>query len=634
MRLKKVQIKNFRSIADAEILTIPSCQVLVGLNECGKSNILRALRLLSPDQAFSADDKRDPLPDEGLVEESYVRFVFEFSDDEILQFHNRAQEQLLCAEGRLPFVRLKGRDLTIKEFCSILNEGLYVVDLIKNKRMPSRWALPQSLSVHPGWKSVSKRCPKDYTVQPPSQEGVLLAKFRAVYGEEHTEIPPDYLEELTAQDLAAIYWPAMDETITKALPTCVSWEYSEKNLLPGKIDLNAFVSDPNTCIPLKMMFNLADVEDISAEVANAKARPNGLRNLLNRVADRATKHIQGIWKEYREISIFLAENGPHVEAGVQDKSNIYNFARRSDGFKRFITFLLLISARERTKQLSGALILIDEPDICLHPSGAKYLRDELLKIAASNTVFYSTHSIFMIDRETPSRHLIISKKNEITSVARADTSNILDEEVIYNALGYSVFEGLQLKNIVFEGWRDKNLFRVALRARDKGRRAVAKLFDGIGTCHAEGVKDIPRIASLLDLANRRFVIISDDDQVAIQRQTSYRGEGTWLRYSEVQGNGHKTSEDFIAIPTLRVALGRAISSIENCRELALPAFTSSSPRLETIKIWLRSNGVPKEDQDKILSEFKECVFSTLEPKAIEDSYFQFLEGLHRLLESK
>lgn len=49
MRLKSVEIRNFRSINDITVDFDPTCRVLVGINESGKSNILNALALLSDD---------------------------------------------------------------------------------------------------------------------------------------------------------------------------------------------------------------------------------------------------------------------------------------------------------------------------------------------------------------------------------------------------------------------------------------------------------------------------------------------------------------------------------------------------------------------------------------------------------
>jgi len=83
MKLSYVTIKNFRSIADAKITMEPSCRILVGVNEAGKSNVLRALSLLSKEIAPTPADIREPGRDEPIDQEAYVRFVFTLDDAEI-----------------------------------------------------------------------------------------------------------------------------------------------------------------------------------------------------------------------------------------------------------------------------------------------------------------------------------------------------------------------------------------------------------------------------------------------------------------------------------------------------------------------------------------------------------------------
>ncbi len=46
MKLKYADIKNFRSIEDMKVEFQPHCRVLVGVNEAGKTSILRALSFL------------------------------------------------------------------------------------------------------------------------------------------------------------------------------------------------------------------------------------------------------------------------------------------------------------------------------------------------------------------------------------------------------------------------------------------------------------------------------------------------------------------------------------------------------------------------------------------------------------
>ena len=160
------------------------------------------------------------------------------------------------------------------------------------------------------------------------------------------------------------------------------------------------------------------------------------------------------------MEFVLAIDGDNIRCSISE-SNEYAFQQRSDGFKRFVAFLLTISAQSASGALENCLILIDEPDTGLHPSSARYLRDELLKISERNTVVFSTHSIFMIDHHQINRHLIVKKENEITTIEEASEGNTVKEEVIFNAINYSVFEHLKEFNIIVEGWRDKKLFEIA-----------------------------------------------------------------------------------------------------------------------------------------------------------------------------
>ena len=149
----------------------------------------------------------------------------------------------------------------------------------------------------------------------------------------------------------------------------------------------------------------------------------------------------------------------------------------------------------------------------------------------------------MIDKEDVGRHIIVKKDREQTILTPVDDSNIVDEEVIFNALNYSVFENLKKNNIVFEGWRDKKLFQVAsFRSKDKKLKNLQE----IGLCHAKGVKDIGRVTAILELANRKCIIISDGDEVAKEAQRKYDGYGDWFRYDQlINDEKFSTAEDFL-----------------------------------------------------------------------------------------
>ncbi|MCK9418146.1 MAG: ATP-binding protein [Nitrospirae bacterium] len=634
MELHRVQITNFRSIKDLTIYFSPRCRVLVGINESGKTNILRALSMLNEDQVPTDDDKRDPLPDEPPVTESYIRFIFKLDKLERQKVFEKIKDNFIAKNIKKPMLTYKAQEMTLQKFCDELTEGVYRVNILspKNKKEAVYRKLSTGYKVHDTWKKPSAACPPTYTLALPDSNNAISISKHIIDVEDCPDIPANYLTDVTPEDINEMVGSQIVNIVNDGLLDCIYWVYSEKNLLPGKIELSGFISNPTSCLPLKHMFELAGISDIAKAITEEQKRPNGLRNLLKRVADRTTKHIRNVWKEYKDIKIILSENGPHIDAAIEDKFNVYNFARRSDGFKRFVTFLLMISAKERTKQLRDTLLLIDEPDIGLHPSGARYLRDELIKISETNHVVYSTHSIFMVDRENTERHLIVKKENEETSAENVSQSNIKDEEVIYNALGHSIFEDLAKKNIVFEGWRDKQLFRIAIKTPPSKYKSLKDDFSGIGTCHAVGIKDIPRVSTILELADRECMIVSDDDNIAKQYQKEYDGHGRWCRYSEILENTKAlTGEDFIKPEVFEPIFKKLMQKYPLLSELSEGQLHDSGGKLYVIDEWLKKGGIGQQEKKAVLNEIKGEIFNNLKASHVEEEYFEFLKKLAKLL---
>ena len=59
MKLTRIEIKNFRSIKDAKISFDHNCLILLGKNEAGKSNVLKAVAAVFGKYMLSNKDKRN-----------------------------------------------------------------------------------------------------------------------------------------------------------------------------------------------------------------------------------------------------------------------------------------------------------------------------------------------------------------------------------------------------------------------------------------------------------------------------------------------------------------------------------------------------------------------------------------------
>lgn len=106
---------------------------------------------------------------------------------------------------------------------------------------------------------------------------------------------------------------------------------------------------------------------------------------------------------------------------------------KGQGMQRAVALALLqvyaetIAYDKERNATKPFFIFIDEPEICLHPTGQKKLLDALLEISKNRQVFISTHSpYFLISPYLKKSGLFIFKnKNHTNTVEKIDNSNYL-----------------------------------------------------------------------------------------------------------------------------------------------------------------------------------------------------------------
>ena len=562
MKLKSIEIVNFRSISNVTISPEPSCQGFVGINESGKSNILKAISTLAEERELSKDDTRIEGSDEERDQKAFIEYLFELSASEMQIIVDGLLEKIYC-EKTLPEISFSnGKKITIPDFFLRKNTGIYKCNIITGKKYAQYYSLNKNeMIVLPRLK---KKLPTSNINSIVSNSGnaVSLENYDFI---EADAINPDndsLFQKCNTEDLNKLFGKIICKYVEENLPLVIYWKYDSKYLLPNSIAFEEFKNNPDSCLPLKSMFNLAGYDDINDLLTKTlEQRSNRLTNILNNVSKKSSEYLHKVWRDYKNVSFELRKNGANIDIHIHDAENFYACEQRSDGFKRFITFLLALSARVNNGEISNAIIVVDEPDLGIHILGQKNLVQELIKISKNNLVFYSTHSIFMIDRLEPSRHFIVSKKKEITTIDQVAESNYTDDEVIFNALGYSIFEALRPKNILFEGWSDKKVYDLAIKTA-KGKRIGA--FDNVGRVHSTGVKNIVNIAKNLELANREYFVISDSDEPAKNKRKEYAEKeqciGKWYLYEEFKPGIH-TLEDFISHSAFKKNYWRCLPQI-------------------------------------------------------------------------
>jgi AAA15 family ATPase/GTPase len=580
MELSNLSIKNFRSIKDEEIIFDHNCLILLGKNEAGKSNVLKAIAAVFGEYIVKDRDKRKRIDTE-KIEEYYVRATLKLKKNEVLNLVNKLQKKFTNS-NKIIFKSKR----TLFEFAEFYFSEILIQINISNEQKPffSRWGLENT----------------DFELEQPlfliGNDIVLVSTNNTLFDIENEIF-------LLAQELY------------KSNPIkCHYWQYNDNFLLPNKVSITKFLSDPSSVKGLENIFTLCKRENIKQEFEDTLSQDGDYSNLLDQVSKSVSSTFQKIWKDFKDTAIQLSSDGGEIVIKVVNKTK-YSFEDRSDGFKKFISILLMLSTQSRSNKIHEMdLILIDEPDQSLYPTSARYLRDELFNISKNSKVVYSTHSQYMIDSSCIDRHLIVEKKEDITTIKKEDrNASFSNDELLRQAIGSSIFECLQPINIIFEGWLDKELF---IKYCDFVK--CKKDFDNHGIVYLGGISGVDSLVQLLILAKKKFLIISDSDSPSNNKRDIFKKTypeyiDSWLSYADVT-NTISTMEDYFSIEHLKNVLN----------EYKHFEYNINLNAIENISI------ATKKDKELIQS-IKNKLIQKIKKENIENDYYDFLNKMKEKL---
>lgn len=511
MELKSIQIKNFRSIKDVMIEFDHNCLILLGKNEAGKSNVLKAIAAVFDKHKVSDKDRRKKIDNEKIKNDDYyVRAIISLNNKDIDEIEQRFIKKFTGIEN----ISFKN-NIELNDCIKLVFNELIIKINISNepKASLSFWhynekdvELNQNLFLSDNIISINE-----------GSEFNLIMQIFSVIKELYFENPIK----------------------------CHYWQYNDSYLLPSSVEIQDFIDTPSEFKALENIFQLCGRENIEEEFSNALSEDGDYVNLLEQVSKKVTNTFQKIWNDFKGTSIQLIPDGNQILIKIANKAK-YNCEDRSDGFKKFISILLMLSTQSRSKKIKeNDLILIDEPDQSLYPTSAQYLRDELLTIAKKSKVIYATHSQYMIDVNNLDSHLIVEKNDDVTTLNKANNkAPFATDELLRRAIGSSIFECIKPINIIFEGYLDKLFFSKFCSFNNK-----EKQFDTYGHIYLAGISGVDTIVSILDSANKKFIIVADSDETSISKSKEFiknhpNYSNNWLAYGDIEPSIN-TLEDFI-----------------------------------------------------------------------------------------
>lgn len=618
MIIENIDIKNYRSIKKISIKTEAiadkNCFILLGINEAGKSNILKAINLVSKDEKIIYNN--DCLKSAQDAQENIsISFDLKIRDS---QFYIDGINKVNIPENLLRIIKITKISRVVSFDFNNLREDSYIIEVDDNSVF-SDYIIDNQGNV--------KLITDIYT----GEEKINNENISTLIPTGKFVVDKSNLEQVLSKNF---------NTFEEKFPKVNFWAPNDDKYLINKpINLNQFAVDQTTSIPLRNIFKIADREDVAHAINRASQSTENRLSLQQHLSESITEHIHSVWPHKVSIRLQI-EQDLSCSVFVEDEDDPtpkYSMSQRSDGFRQLVSILLSLSVENKKSIVKNQIILLDEPEVHLHPSGVKYLREELLNISKNNLMFVSSHSIYMVDRKSLNRHFKIERENvgkksgSVTKLTQVDPENPYQEEVLYEALGTSVYEHIKPFMLVFEGRIDKDLFDAFT---NKFKMDIRPL--DFGSISSESADKMPTYAKFFDgkLVKGTFILDADQKGKSIKANIIKDNQNLIGNVFELSdfvslGKNYYTIEDLLPDQVI-------IESLNELYKTTL-SFDDTKPVLEDIKNKLKELHFvgPSDNLEGLKSLIAEKVLSDLSKKVntrdiIKTKYPNFVEFIEKV----
>jgi len=377
MKIKKISIQGYRSIKKPLELNLEQVNAIIGANNSGKSNILSAIyRVLGRDWVtVNTFDEND------VHNENYdTDIIIDFEFDEPLKY---------------------------EQFKS------FFVDIPKVRYVYTRYKKGESK----GQRRLEKKCLKL------DDSDIFSYKSKPKPGEKPEWIPLTTIPQ-DIQDAFPVIFIGCDRNLKNQLPN------SRYSILGTIIkDINSDFENPDNLIEIESGsgIKISRIECFKHAIDEAirALKTDDFIALEESIKENALKQLGfNPETEADKLDLFFnpltsLEFYKSLEIYIKEHNFQVNAKELGVGFQNAIVLAILRAFEERKKQ--GALFLIEEPEMFLHPQMQRSLYKTIRQIGETNQVIYTTHSPHFIT---------IPEFNEIVLVTKNETGTHIKKSTL------------------------------------------------------------------------------------------------------------------------------------------------------------------------------------------------------------
>lgn len=519
MRLTKMSAKNYRSLRDTGNVTFEPLQALVGENNAGKSNLLRALQcfLTSGSGGMQVSDFGEP-KEPAIIECEFGGLSQE--ERKRLRPYLLGDRVILRKELRIVQDEARGRETVKAEY-----HGYMAEPKDANLSITKLEAAAQGSRVK--WKEAA--------------EAAGILEF--VQDDEGKVTKPSYkkgLDRYLAEHDVEYDEPVVGETQALGIPQNLLSALPEVFLLPGITDYSDEIDRrSSSTVFRRLMGDLADrIMQSDPRYRELEEALSKVRSLLNSEnAGQETPRLDALSKvedSLRDVVRKLMPSVDSIRLGVEidtsrdifskgvsikiDDGVLTDVLDKGHGMQRSLVFallqMLIASTRSKDGPVTRPIVLaIEEPELYIHPHSQRLIFHVLKEFAGvrvdgpaqgSDQVIYTTHSPAFVEVWNYERIGVVRKPDTDTgTIVKQAPAGVLDQPedrktfMMLTKFGLKHNEAFFARYaIIVEGPEDE----IGIIATARKLNRIVDLPDelGISIVVANGKGDIPKFQKVLN----------------------------------------------------------------------------------------------------------------------------------------
>ena len=396
MQIKFLNIKNFKSIRELEIRDVENCLILVGKNNTGKTVVLDAIRAVTGNYKVRETDFNE------RRQNIEITMTLQITEEDLRLFHNY------------------GRVSNYKKYESWIRDFQKKLPCFQNGKLTFTCSINQNGTIR---YDDGKSKNNDYILQ-------VLPKVHFIdTARKLKSFQEDFFLLRQAEELSHLRSNICMFDSSRKCNQCFQCIGLINQKTPEAMTLR------ETALLLEYKMYQMDLEELSKKV-NYNYKKNG-------GVEEISYKMNCNWEQMLSVK---------VEANHKETGHGSPVEQLGNGM-RSIYMLSLLETYIEEEQKIPSIIIVEYPELFLHPSLQKSASKILYKLSKKNQVVFTTHSPNMVSNFTRGQvcQVVLDKEGHSAARQNADIDDIL------NDLGYSANDFLNVDFVfIVEGKQDKN----------------------------------------------------------------------------------------------------------------------------------------------------------------------------------